>query len=283
MRRHTPRIVILLLSLVTGAGWAVGAPVAPSQDARVNREAERVKVLLNEINRQQIEIEVLREEMARFELQASTAERELQELRQFMEDNESLGTAYEEYRGVKEIAEREQRRKEAEAARQRYERTKAERRQRYDEARAARAVVKTEQARLDRYRDAGFSSIGLDVYASRFSFYYTTKDTTRTRLDYQIGFGHYLRFYPNYDVDYSKMTISGSVLNASEQTRNIGVAITFFDENGTQVGHEIIQVNNARPDVPYPFTNTVELALDRPFASSSSYVLFADPIEGEGD
>lgn len=75
------------------------------------------------------------------------------------------------------------------------------------------------------------------------------------------------------------MTISGSVLNAAEEMRNIGIAVTFFDENGNQVGGEIIQINNARPDVPYPFTATIEMALNRPFDSSSTYVLYADPVE----
>jgi hypothetical protein len=45
------------------------------------------------------------------------------------------------------------------------------------------------------------------------------------------------------------------------------------------VGHETIQVANARPDVPYPFTAEVKMALNRPFDSSSAYVLYADPIE----
>ena len=43
------------------------------------------------------------------------------------------------------------------------------------------------------------------------------------------------------------------------------------------MGGEIVQVNNARPDVPYPFTATLEMALDRPFSSSSTNVLYADP------
>jgi hypothetical protein len=75
------------------------------------------------------------------------------------------------------------------------------------------------------------------------------------------------------------MTISGSVLNAAPEARNIGVAITFFDESGNQVGSEIVQINNARPDVPYPFTSTVQMALCRAFSSSSTYVLYADPVE----
>ena len=80
------------------------------------------------------------------------------------------------------------------------------------------------------------------------------------------------------EIDYSSMTISGSILNALSDVRNIGIAVTFFDENDNQVGGEIIQINNARPDVPYPFTSTVAMALDRPFSSSSTYVLYADAI-----
>ena len=77
------------------------------------------------------------------------------------------------------------------------------------------------------------------------------------------------------------MTISGSVLNAADEVRNVGVAITFFDENGNQVGSETIQINNARPNVPYPFTSTLTMALNRPFSSSTTYVLYADSAEGD--
>ena len=75
------------------------------------------------------------------------------------------------------------------------------------------------------------------------------------------------------------MMVSGSVMSVSDQVRDIGIAVTFFDEAGTQVGSEIIQVNNARPEVPYPFTTTVAMALDRPFASTTTYVLYADPSD----
>ena len=77
------------------------------------------------------------------------------------------------------------------------------------------------------------------------------------------------------------MTISGTVVNGSGKLRNIGVAITFFDESGIQVGGEIIKINNARPDVPYPFTTTLRMALNRPYSSSSSYVLYADQVVDE--
>ena len=130
MHRYTPTTLLLVLALVATAGWGLfgSAPAAWAQDGASSAEAARVKVLLDEINRQQIEIQVLREELARTELRASRAERELEEIQQFMADHDNLGAAYEEYQGVKAIAEREQRRLEAEAARQRYEQVKAERR-----------------------------------------------------------------------------------------------------------------------------------------------------------
>jgi hypothetical protein len=79
-------------------------------------------------------------------------------------------------------------------------------------------------------------------------------------------------------IDYSRMTISGSVLNAGTETRNIGIAVAFFDDFGNQVGGETILVNNARPDVPYPFTSELKMALNRPFTSSTVYTIHADPI-----
>ena len=97
--------------------------------------------------------------------------------------------------------------------------------------------------------------------------------------------GHYVRLYPfaaGRAIDFTEMTISGSVLNASQEVRNIGVAVAFFDENGSQVGGEIIQINNARPDVPYPFTSAIAMALNRAFTSASTYVLYADPVEAPG-
>ena len=75
------------------------------------------------------------------------------------------------------------------------------------------------------------------------------------------------------------MSISGSILNASSEVRNIGVAMTFFDNHGNQVGSEIVRIDNARPNVPYPFNAKLDMALDRAFSTSSTYVLYADPVE----
>lgn len=288
MNRFFSQLIPVRLSLIV-LGIVITSLALPTlaQEETETRQAspssmqQQVKQLLDEFNRQQIEIEVLRAELAEAQMNASRATRDLADLQKFIEDYQQLGEAYEEYQGVRDIAERETRAREAAKARKRYDEIKAQRRQRYEEARAASNQRRAEQSRLDRYRKSGFSPLGLDVYASRISFFYSTKDATKTRIDYQSGFGHYLRLYPAYDIDYSKMTVSGSILNASADMRNIGVAITFFDENGNQVGHEIIQVNNARPDVPYPFTSNIDMALNRAFDSSSTYVLFADVVEIE--
>ena len=114
------------------------------------------------------------------------------------------------------------------------------------------------------------------------AFAYPAKDrgSAGAWVDYDPIIGLYFR--PGLaagQLDFGKMTISGSVLNAAAGPRNIGLAITFFDENDNQVGSEIVKINNARPDVPYPFTTTLQMALSRPFTSSSTYVLYSDPVD----
>ena len=42
-----------------------------------------------------------------------------------------------------------------------------------------------------------------------------------------------------------------------------------------------IQINNARPTAPDPLTSTLTMALNRPFSSSTTYVLYADSAEEE--
>ena len=82
--------------------------------------------------------------------------------------------------------------------------------------------------------------------------------------------------FTDLEIDYTKMTISGSLLNGDATTRNIGVAFVFRDAHGNQIGQETVVIENARPDVPYPFTGELVMASDLPFASHTSWVLFAD-------
>ncbi|MCP3902700.1 MAG: hypothetical protein GY715_03610 [Planctomycetes bacterium] len=240
---------------------------------------ETVMIIVEEVTRLRGEVDQLRRQLADAQLRAAQATNERDELRQFIADHDQFGADFARYRAVRELAERDARRREAEANRERRDQRRADQRERQRVAREQRDRDRAEADWENRYRKAGFGSLGLDVFASRMAFSYHTRETNPTRVDYDPFIGLYFRpGGPSVEIDYGRMTISGSVLNANRDVRNIGVAITFFDENGNQVGGEIVRINNARPDVPYPFTSTIEMALDRPFSTSSTYVLYADPI-----
>lgn len=261
----------------------VGPPADPASDTApapqtpaAPTSTDPIDILLAEVDRLTAELVELRTALAEARLEAASANRELAELRRFIDDSDRLGDDYEQYRNVRDIVDREDRERRREAMRERYEQQRAERLARMRSARAERDAQRAEEDRVASYARRGFAPLGLDVYIGKMAYAYHTVDATATRVDYVSGLGNYLRLYPGTAIDFSRMTISGSVLNASETTRNIGVAVAFFDEAGNQAGHEIIEVRNARPDVPYPFTATIQMALDRPFASSSQYVLYAD-------
>ena len=179
---------------------------------------------------------------------------------------------------LRTVAERKQQEEALLARRQQREEQLRERRERMAERRAEREQEQEEQNRLRAYQRLGFSPLGMEVFNSRMGFFYATTDDTQQQIRYYPYNLGYVRTWPQQYIDYSQMTISGSVLNAHDEVRNIGVALTFFDRNGNQVGAEIVQVSNARPDVPYPFTASLAMATDSPFASSSVYVLYADPV-----
>jgi hypothetical protein len=237
-----------------------------------------VTVLVEQNHRLLDEIAQLREELANSRLEAGAAQRERDELRQFIADHREFGAAFEQYRAVKAEAERQARREQMEESRQRQAQQRAERDARAREARALRAERDAARQRIARYERAGFSPVGLDVFTGRSAFYYGTRDQLRNDLQFDPLIGFYNGLEVSTVVDYSRMTISGSVLNAGAETRNIGIAVAFFDESGNQVGAETVQISNARPDVPYPFTSEIRMALNRPFTSSTIYTLFADPI-----
>lgn len=238
-----------------------------------------VSALLDEIDRLRSTVDALRQELAQSRLDANATRRELEEVQQFIADHEAYGADFERYRAVKAAAERESRRQRSEAARRDHEARQAQRAMEQHAVQEQRARDNRELRRAQEYREAGFTPLGMDVYLGPSSFNYKTDDGFTARYDWNGLTGGYLRVYPGYRVDFSSMTIAGSVLNAGDTARDIAVAVTFFNEAGAQVGGEIIQVNATRPGVPYPFTAIVTMALDRPFWSASTYVLYADPAE----
>jgi hypothetical protein len=277
-----------LLVVLTAFGQT--QPDTPADDDIVievqpeTTEVDPVRILLEEVARLREEVYRTRADLAAARMQAEQATREAEEMRQFMNDHDQYGRDFQQYRGIKEIAEREARQRQAVVLRERREIDRQERQARAEAVRQERDLRNAEVSAMTRYRRMGFAPVGLDVYAGKMAFFYDATDGSQNavRIDYSSTIGDYLRpIETGRTIDYSTMTISGSVLNGSDEIRNVGVAITFFDDNGNQVGHEIVKVNNARPDVPYPFTSKINMALNRAFDSSSTYVLYADPVDDE--
>jgi len=270
LRRIGLAAVLVMTGLVV-VGLAVAGPQAVPPGSAANPLAAEVQRLIAEVR-------TLRAELAAARNEAASAKRDLEELRAFIDDHAQYGEDFKSYSAVKAIAERDDEREAAAEARARFEAERQRRRERLEAARAARSTTKPQN---DPIGDAGFEHLGLGVHGGKMAFHYRTRGGGNSAfVDYHTTVGFYYRAGPRRsgEVDFSNMTISGSILNGTAETRNIGVAISFFDENGNQVGGEIIKVNNARPDVPYPFTSTVEMALNRPFDTSTTYVLYSDPV-----
>lgn len=287
---------LMMVSLIAGVGaMAQQSPPQQAPPASPPKPEEQevtvtvpvpstlTEALLLEIASMKLELDETRQQLARTRLDCDSAQRELTELRQFVADHQRFGNDFQQYQGVKEAALKDARARENAAARERRAIEKSQREAERAANRSAADARNAESNRMGRYKRMGFTPLGLDIYTSKMAFYYNTKEEggTGAMVDYDTIIGHYLQpgFPGQTVIDYSKMTISGSVLNASDTVRNIGVAITFFDENGNQVGHETIEIKNARPDVPYPFTSKIDMALNRAFDSSSTYVLYADEVE----
>ncbi len=235
------------------------------------------EMLLQEIEDLQITVDALRAVLAESKLESAVLHRELDELRQFIQDHHEFGRDFEQYKAIKATTERDAQSRRLQEAREQREARQAERTERQREFMERRSERDAQLQRVQGFRDAGFSPLGFDVFLSNTAFNYQTYDGMNARFDWNLLTGRFLRVYPfSNRIDFSSMTVSGSVMNTADEIRDLGIAVTFFDEAGSQVGGEIVQVNNARPQVPYPFTATIVMALDRPFTSASTYVLYAD-------
>jgi hypothetical protein len=273
-------VLAIVLSAQSPASPAPPPPAeAGDLSAQIEATAEAIEgVYLDHIIALEDEIARLREALAQAKLDASTAQRELAELHQFLADHQAFRDDFAAYQAVRAAAEEQARRDQIEEAKKRHEAEREAKRARRAAAQARKKAEDAERDRLKNYTQSGFSALGLDVWLGKSAFFYGTKDST-VRVKYDPDVGLFYRPDNRQAVDYSAMTISGSVLNSSNEVRNIGIGIVFFDENGYQVGGTTVQVNNARPDVPYPFTSQLDMALNRAFTSSTSYVLYADPVE----
>ena len=236
------------------------------------------KVLWRRLREQTVELMNLQRDLAKSNLALAGLQKEFDDLKQFIIDHDTYGSDFTAYSKVVEETRRQARAAAVREKRARDEERKKKReeaRRRLDESRK-----KTDLEAL--YDEKGFAPVGQDVYTSRSAFFYAPYEGEDGKtIQYRptrFGGIKAVSVPENREVDYSSMTISGSVLNGTDQIRNIGVAFTFFDENGNQVGAEIVEIQNARPNIPYPYTRTIDMALNRPFSSHSTYVLYADQV-----
>jgi len=225
-----------------------------------------------------------RRQAAAAELRAADAERELAELRQFVADHGEFGKDFDSYKSIKAIREKEAAARRADELAAQREANRTAERERRAAARAERMRGAEERDRSERLDRAGFSHVGDEIWAGRMGYRFASRTTPGVEIEYDTYLGlYYQPTRATTEVDFSRMTISGSIVSMAAGERNVGVAITFFDAHGNQVGSEVIRINNARPTVPYPFSSTLDMALDRPFSSSSVHVLYADPVAPSGD
>jgi len=201
-------------------------------------------------------------------------------LRKFGEDHDQLGQDYQSYQAIID----ETRKLTAAQQDLKRQQDRAERDRKREEARVKReqAAAKLKQAKAvtQRLEKLGFSTIGQDVWLSRSAYAYASTNVSEQQVYFQQTANGELApvttIENRSEIDYTHMTISGSLLNGAAITRNIGVAFVFRDAHGNQIGQETVVIENARPDVPYPFTGELIMASDQPFASHTSWVLFAD-------
>ena len=256
-----------------GAASSAPPPPADGTPARTIDE-------LIEINRElSAENERLSAEVARLNLELSTLRAAKEDLERFIADFKEYGTAFEQYTFFREKAEREEKARRAAEARARREAERQERLARREQARADDAsdedAADSElEERFDTLRRAGFTRVGETVFVGPMSYVYQTTEHEEIRYSPLIDFWYVDR---DEEIDYSELTVSGSLVHAAPDVRNISIAIAFFDRNDAQMGSTTVRVDGARPGIPYPFTSTVKMAGNEAFKRYTSWVLYDDP------
>ncbi|MBL1218469.1 MAG: hypothetical protein D8M59_13385 [Planctomycetes bacterium] len=262
-----------------GVGLLMALAAVPQAHAQSDVEKQTIKQLIEQNQALLAEIEVLRQDVAMLKLEVAKIEKERDDLQQFIDDHDAYGTAFEQYTYFREMMAREARERhlaEVKARREEQRKTLRSRRQQTQAERLAQQSKEDEiRERHSKLRKAGFTLVEDDVYVGQMGYAYkTTKEKT---IRYNPFFESY---YLDEDeqIEYSEMTVSGSLVHAGEQEYDIGVAIAFFDDQESQIGQTVVKVNGARPGVPYPFTSIVTMAANRPFRTYTAWVLYFDPI-----
>lgn len=288
------RLAAMGMVLALGAGeWAAAPAVAGA--APVEIEQQELDGLLADLRALQDEVDALRKESARLRLERDEALRRADELETFIDDVDTYGDAWDQYAAYRDAREREARQAAMAEAREAQAERDEERRAAAAARRAAQRERDAERQQARDLRRAGFESIGGDIYMARMGFAYHI----RTELEEIDGFRRY-PFYTVFDrgwyrpygrryfdvdaqLDYSRMTISGSVLNATDEARAITVGIRFFDDGGAQIGGTTVTLDRVPARTPIPFTQELSMAANVPFSASQVYVVSSERLAAPTD
>lgn len=287
-RNYVRLIIVLLigsaLGLFSGAASALqsgrstqagGADAtSPSTSQEVIAELTRINEGLGAQNR------AWRADVARLKAELAAERRARQELQRFINDHDILGPAFEQYAIFKEKMNRAENARKAAEVKARREERKRRLQQLREQRQTGRPTDQSadedpSKTRLEQARRAGFVRIGAIVLVSEMGTVYKTETEQEVRYSPFLG-----TYYIDDDeiIDFSKLTLSGSVIHVADGPTNIGIAIAFYNRDGGQIGETTVQIEAARPGVPYPFTSKIDMASDSPFYKYSAWVLYAEPV-----
>ncbi len=260
---NTDQLRDMAIRRLAAQGMLESDPPSSMWSAMVQQTASLIEAGM-QVGQLQSELRVLRSEVA--------------ELRTFIADHERLGDDYQSYQAILNETKRlitHQIRLETKRKTDELRKTKKSRAQ---QRKAQQAAVLDPYAHLVAL---GFNHLGNGVMLGKSGYQYAKRDVTSERVTYVPtnggGTRRVVKSETRQQSDYSVMTISGSLLNATDTIRNVGVAFAFRDSHGNQIGQETVMVENMRPNVPYPFTSELSMASDRPFATETQWVLYSDP------
>ena len=286
MKHHQ---MLIIMAAVAAGTLIMGVPAGGQQAPSVNPP---IKVSANQAIKELIDINAnlaaenqilaaenqrLAAEVARLKLDSTRIAAERDDLAAFIHDHEAYADNYNQYTFFREKAARDERARQAAEAKARRDEEKVRQQQeREDRLRQRSTGSATDNdtvlaRRVETLKRAGYTRVGDRVFVGEMGYSYKTETHEQVRYSPIIDFWYVDR---DEKILYNEMTVSGSIVHAGDDERNISVALAFFDDSGAQIGTTTVRIDGARPGTPYPFTSVVTMASNRAFKRYSSWVLY---------
>ncbi len=281
-RRTQSLSVVSCFILALALGWLTPMH-AVAQNSEDEGRLSPIDELLALYEKAMEEITALKTEVGQLTLELKKATRERDELKLFIANHDAYGADFEKYA----ISEEEKRQAVA-AAKAREARAKRDERKRRMQALREQRIAeldnrgsgavngKDDDPWAERAKvlvRAGYRRIGDFVFVGQMGYVYNSETETEYRYSPFLQ-GWYTDEHK--DIDYTQLTLSGTIVHATDGLHDLSIAIAFYDENGGQIGQTTVRVDGARPGTPYPFTSEIQMAADIPFADYNAWVLYSD-------